>query len=202
MRRLLGATTRACRIHPAKRRGLRTLDLSSRQGLFFRIGLTCLGAALVGAAITGIAALIGPGVGSVLGVAGALLVLVAVVTGLVNLLMFYALGAGQFFLFLRSLGSGRDGIKGVARGERPASSWEQSELPARRAFRLVVVIAFASAVINVAILTFLFSPLARNPIAIVAVALTGGVATVFTLSLLAGQRGRDWLRQFLTTSRE
>ena len=146
----------------------------------------------MGGAIGGVGSVIETAVGSALQLVGVLLALIAIVTGLVTMLMVFALDAGRFILFMRSLGSGRDGIKDVAAEER-IDSRERSELPARRNMRLVVLIAFLSAVVNVAILTFLFSPLGHNPIAILVVALTGGVATIFALRALTANGGREWI---------
>jgi uncharacterized membrane protein YbhN (UPF0104 family) len=128
-----------------------------------------------------------------LGLVGVLLALIAIVTGVVTMLMVFALDAGRFVLFVRSLGSRRDGIEDVAQQQRPASP-EQSELPARRNIRFVMLIAFVSAVINVTVLTFLFSPLGQNPIAILVVAVTGGVTTIFVLRVLTARGGREWLK--------
>lgn len=160
---------------------------------FVRIFATCLVLAAIGAVMAFSA---GSNVDSSVGIAGAILVLFAVLTGLAALLTAFVLDVPAI---LRSLN------RQVADGDRrnepvcdDASGLQSSnQLPAR----VTIVTVFVVAVIlffNIAILAFLFSPLSKNPIALLIVALTG---FAIAASFLVSARVRMWLRQVLTAER-
>jgi hypothetical protein len=163
----------------------------SNRFVFLRIFAICLGLAGLGAAL---AFSVGSKVDSPVGIAGALLVLFAVLTGLAALVTTFVLDVPAIFRFLNGRISDGDRRNRALR-ERARSSQSVDQLPDRTtAFSIFVVAVIL--LFNVAIIVFLFSPLSKNPIAVLIVALAGFAVA---LSFLISARVRAWLKQLLTT---
>jgi hypothetical protein len=158
-----------------------------------RVVATCLGLAAVGAAVAFSA---GPGADSPLGIAGAILMLVAVLTGLAAVLTTFIL---DFPAILRALDRQ---VSGGARRNEPtregANRLQSRDQTPDTVTPFSIFVVAVILLFNVAIIAFLFSPLSKTPIALLFVALAGFAVAA---SFLFSARVRAWLRQFLRTAR-
>jgi len=168
-------------------------DSAERASFLRRIVAACLAAAVLGLAM---ALAVGAEVDSPVAIAGAVLVLVAVTTGLVALLIDFALGITQIFPSLRKLG--RDYAPEDAGKAEGGVLREQDQAPIESSSGFFAFVVGTIVFVNVAIMTFMFSPLGRNPFAVAVVALVGGLVAVLVGML---PRTRAFVRRFMTQRR-
>jgi hypothetical protein len=129
-------------------------------------------------------------------IAGALLVLFAVLTGLAAGVTVFALDIAAMFRLFH--GQVSDGNRRNDLVRERASELQSSGQPPTKVTAFSIVVVVVILFFNAAIVVFVLSPQSGNPIAVMIVALTG-FAVAF--SLLLSARVRAWLRQLLTTGR-
>jgi hypothetical protein len=169
------------------------VDRIERRRLLLRILLTCFGIAVLGAAIAFSAAAAGA---SGLGIAGAILTLVAVTAGLCTMLLIFAQDLAALFPFLKNSAADRN-ESALRADETYTSPQEQQDWPEGRRARLVVLVVLVILVFNIGVIEFLASPLARNPIALLILGLLGGISAIIIIRGLMTPSVRAWVARVL-----